>query len=574
MTSNHNLGGNYWGYLFEKDKSATSLLRQLCLGIAQIIVSLAFPRACLCDLHVRRQQGKLEPGPDAELTPQRLAAFYRSVGGNYDSLFLNNTGLSFMYSTLGCFHTLQPTSSPFEPPKIPALLPIGFVEWQRLQLLLCPGEHVPFMQEAVRRYDVPTPDGGIFPKYLPREAFPDRPDGDMEKWYKLVTGSLDHQYTTRLKNSPYASPRDPPHRLDGYFLSNGKLPQVRRPSRSPRSHSHDLDPARLSDDRRRSSVPDIPSPFPPVAENTYRGGDAQQFPPNSRTKQAQYNAVHRASNASSQHRTSDASSSRHRYSNSSHRTSNSSATYRPTLSSSAESSKQVPPSPHHTRHHQRPRSPSTINESSSGSEASSENSQVGRGRNSHEARDGRRRSSLFPPNALMHHLRRHSHDATYLPNGKPPLPPRPIGYSAQVQDPLLSARPGSGYQNGPTSGTVPFWNGNAVQFRNNPFDPRGDDSVNSAPESAVPVENLSPSKSPKLHSFDPMGSRELVRQYDTADLDQGKATQRKSGMPLRISTVTGVGGRKYAATGPRSAFAGSRLSPPQPLGMVDIGEGR
>ena len=302
---------------------------------------------------MRHQQGKLEPGPNAELTPQRLAAFYRSVGGNYDPVFLNNSGLSFMYKTLGCFHTLQPTPNPFETPCIPALLPSGFVEWQRLQLLLSPGEHVPFMQEAVRRYDVPTADGGIFPKYIPREAFPDRPDEGMEQWHKMVTGSLEQaQYTRRLKNSPYASPRDPPHRGEGYFLANGKLPQVRRPSRSPRSNSRNLDPARLADDRRRSSVPDIPSPFPPVLETTYRGSDAQQFPfPTSRTKQAQHDSPHRASNAFSQHRTSDASSSRHRYSNSSHRTSNSSTTYRPTLSSSVESSKQGPPPVHHTRHH-------------------------------------------------------------------------------------------------------------------------------------------------------------------------------------------------------------------------------
>jgi hypothetical protein len=480
-----------------------------------------------------------------------------------------------MYKTLGCFHTLQPTSSPFETPCIPALLPNGFVEWQRLQLLLSPGEHVPFMQEAVRRYEVPTADGGIFPKYIPREAFPDRPDEGMEKWHKLVTGSLEQaQYTRRLKNSPYPSPRDPPHPGEGYFLVNGKPPQVRRPSRSPRSNSHDLDPARLADNRRRSSVPDIPSPFPPVLENAYRGSDAQQFPPqSSRTKQAQYNSPHRASNTSSQHHTSDASSSRHRYSNSSHRTSNSSTTYRPTFSSSIESSKQGPPPAHHTRHHRHPRSPSTIDESSSGSEASSENSLADRGRNSHEARDGRWRSSLFPPEIIKHHVRRHSHDATYLPHGKPPLPPRPIGNSPHVQDPVLSARPTSGYQNGPTSGAVP-WNVSPVQFRNNVFDPRGDDAISSAPESPVPVENLSPNINPKLRSFDPAGHRELVRQYDAEDIDQGKASERKPGMPLQVLPVTGVGGRKYAATNPMNAFAGTGLSPPKQLGMVSTGDGQ
>jgi hypothetical protein len=41
MTSNNSAGGNYWGYLFKQDKTATPLLEQLCLGIAKIIVRLA-----------------------------------------------------------------------------------------------------------------------------------------------------------------------------------------------------------------------------------------------------------------------------------------------------------------------------------------------------------------------------------------------------------------------------------------------------------------------------------------------------------------------------------------------------
>lgn len=45
MTSsnNNNAGGNYWGYLFKQDRSATPLLEQLCLGIAKVIVRLAIP---------------------------------------------------------------------------------------------------------------------------------------------------------------------------------------------------------------------------------------------------------------------------------------------------------------------------------------------------------------------------------------------------------------------------------------------------------------------------------------------------------------------------------------------------
>ena len=469
-----------------------------------------------------------------------------------------------MYKTLGCFHSLQPTSNPFETPSIPALLPIGFVEWQRVQLLLCPGEHVPYMQEAVRRYDVPKLDGGIFPKHIPREAFPDRPDKGMEEWYRMVTGSLEQaQYTRGLKNSPYPSPRDASHRAEG-SLANGKLSHARRPSRSPRSQSHSLDPARLDDERRRSSVPDIPSPFPPVSETTYRSGD-------SRTKQAPYNAQHGASKASSHHRTSDTSSSRHRYSSSSHLTSNSSATYRPTLSSSKESTKHGPPPVHHTR--RRGRSPSTIDESSSGSEASSEDSQARRGRNSRETRDDRRRSSLIPPDLTRHHYRRHSHDATYRPADKPPLPPRPIANSPHVHDPLLLRRPGSGYKNGPTSGAAPLQY-NPVQFRSNVFENQSDEAFNSAPESPFASETLGPSINPKLHSFDPVGPRELVQQYDPAGIDQGQASPRQPGMPLRTSTVTGVRGRRYAATDPRNAFPESRPPPTKQLGMVGMGDGR
>ena len=510
---------------------------------------------------MQRRQGKLEPGPNTELTPQRLAAFYRSVGGNYDSLFLNNSGLSFMYRMLGCFHTLQPTPSPFDVPCIPALLPGGFVEWQRIQLLLTPGEHVPFMQEAVKRYDVPTADGGIFPKYIPREVFPDRPDESMEEWHKKVTGSLEQeQYSRKLKTSPYASSRDPPNRGDGYLLANGK---ARRNSRSPQSNSHDLDPA------RRSSGPDIPLPLPSILDNTHRGSDVQQYSTlSSRTKQAQYKMPHHTSNISSQHRTSDTPSPRH----SSHRTSNSSASHRPARGASIEPGKQWPPPAHRIHHHRRPRSPSTIDESSSGSEASSEDSFTGRSRNSHEARDGRWRGSLFPPESIRH-LRRHSHDAACLSNSKPPPPPRPIDKSPHVQDPMLSARPGPGYQNGPTTGAV-SWNANPIQFNTNVFKPRGDEAANSAPESPVPVEKYSRNINSKLSMFDPAGPRGLVRQYNAEDMDQGRAYERKSSIPLRIPTVTGVGGRKYAATESMSAFAGSGLSPPTQLGMLSMADSR
>jgi len=117
------------------------------------------------------------------------------------------------------------------------------------------------------------------------------------------------------------------------------------------------------------------------------------------------------------------------------------------------------------------------------------------------------------------------------------------------------------------------WNGN-VQFRNNIFDARGDDAIKSAPESP----GLAPlgSKHPKMRYFDPMGNQQLIRTGTGADLSRqssgGSETAReraqgRSGAPLRISTVSGVGGRKYAAAEPKRAFAGNKLSSPKQLGV-------
>ena len=39
MSSVHNEGADFWGVLINRDKSPTPLLEQLCLGIAQVMVS-------------------------------------------------------------------------------------------------------------------------------------------------------------------------------------------------------------------------------------------------------------------------------------------------------------------------------------------------------------------------------------------------------------------------------------------------------------------------------------------------------------------------------------------------------
>ena len=212
-------------------------------------------------------QRKLEPAHDVDLSPNRLANFYRTCGENFDELFRNTGehGVSFLYRTLGCYHSLQPTRNAFDTPNIPCLTDDGFVRWQTLQLLLCPDQHATIMQRAVEIYDVPRKrGGGIFPKSIPRECFPARPDTDMEKWHKFVTSQISSDnYVRRLKLSPYQSPQpESASSPGGYFA---RPAPTQRPSQGRRSGSRSqeelarMEAAREAA-RRRRSVPDIASP--------------------------------------------------------------------------------------------------------------------------------------------------------------------------------------------------------------------------------------------------------------------------------------------------------------------------
>ncbi|OJD16051.1 hypothetical protein AJ78_03764 [Emergomyces pasteurianus Ep9510] len=200
MSSLHNPASNYWGFLIRSDKSATPLFEQLCLGIAKLI-------------------SELQPLGTEDLAPANLAAFYRAVGGNYDNIFLHtpHDSLSFIYQSLGCFHTLQPTSDPFKPPSIPALRPHGFVRWQTIQLLLCPDEHIVFLQRAVKKFDIVNPSGGcIFPKVIPRDSFPSKPDPEMVKWHETVSQRLqDDFHANETNDSSRSSDRGSQNRKAG-----------------------------------------------------------------------------------------------------------------------------------------------------------------------------------------------------------------------------------------------------------------------------------------------------------------------------------------------------------------------
>lgn len=224
------------------------------------------------------------------LTPTKLAAFYRLVGGDFDKLFLETEreSLSFIYQSLGCYHTLQPGDDPFAPPSIPALTPQGFVRWQTVQLLLEPEVHVPYLQAAVKRFELTNPsDGGPFPTYLPREALPRSPDLEMTEWHDNVRDTLlleaqaSQPRSTALNNSVAlsdgelessgASSADDDHPVgnaSSYFpnaRSSARIPRIHLPSQAI---PHPLEPnsslqGPWSPERRRSSVPpdNFPHPF-------------------------------------------------------------------------------------------------------------------------------------------------------------------------------------------------------------------------------------------------------------------------------------------------------------------------
>ena len=147
------------------------------------------------------------------LSPAKLASFYKLVGGNYDALFVECpvTSLGFIYRSLGCFHILQQGKDPFAAPSIPALTPAGFVRWQTVQLLLNPQEHVPYLQEAVKRFEIlNTGPGGPFPKILPAECLPRTPDIEMAKWHERVGERLriESEVTTPQSAPPTARPQN------------------------------------------------------------------------------------------------------------------------------------------------------------------------------------------------------------------------------------------------------------------------------------------------------------------------------------------------------------------------------
>ena len=130
------------------------------------------------------QRSHVAPWDTQTLTPVKLTTFYSLVGGERESFFNQpNASISEVYGRLGCYHTLQPGKDPYTLPTTPALTPAGFVRWQMIQLQLNPEEHVPFLQKAVKRFDLINPaDGAHFPRVLPKESLPHQPDQAIVEW--------------------------------------------------------------------------------------------------------------------------------------------------------------------------------------------------------------------------------------------------------------------------------------------------------------------------------------------------------------------------------------------------------
>lgn len=70
------------------------------------------------------------------------------------------------------------------------------MRWQSIEILLGPEEHVPFIQNAVGCFGIKNPEtGDNFPIELPKEAFPLKPDPDIERWHSECAAKLRERAT-------------------------------------------------------------------------------------------------------------------------------------------------------------------------------------------------------------------------------------------------------------------------------------------------------------------------------------------------------------------------------------------
>lgn len=228
-----------------------------------------------------------------------------------------HSSISYIWQVTGCQHSLQPTGNDFEAPSIPALTFRGFSRWESLEVLLGPEEHVPFLQYAVKNWNLKHPETGEgFPADLPVLCFPSQADKEVDRWHKTcatklwtAAASSSHDEGTGPKPSPSneqpesrftyvhfrepfspTSSPNPRHAGAEYFgaSSYSHIPRryagQRKAERSPDRHRRDMS----ADDRgRRKSFSDYANPPPDADHTPPRGYSPTYLSPNvKRTSQA------------------------------------------------------------------------------------------------------------------------------------------------------------------------------------------------------------------------------------------------------------------------------------------------
>lgn len=285
-----------YAYMYEKDKSPSKLLDALLRSISRhIIFEIGDKNVC-------------------QLTPEKMAAFYKAVGGDYDSLFeMPHESISYIWQVTGCQHTLQPTHDDFEPPSIPALTPRGFSRWESLEILLGPEEHVPFLQFAVKNWQLKHPETGQeFPPDLPATVFPTQPDVEVDRWHKSCADKLRKEANAREREAFREAAREPTgpgeagdgsepkfaysHVRGSAFAGNRARPAPERPlyNHVPGRHGGGR-PDRPSPERYGSyngqPTPDVP-PHPTHPSrgpsDTYLDPNAKRPPPTRRHSQPRH----------------------------------------------------------------------------------------------------------------------------------------------------------------------------------------------------------------------------------------------------------------------------------------------
>ncbi|KAL3958471.1 hypothetical protein ACCO45_006633 [Purpureocillium lilacinum] len=263
-----------YSYMFETNNAPTKQLDALLRAIARHII-----------LEIGDRQ-------DAQLTPTKLAAFYKAVGGDYDSLFIDMTHPSIAYVWQRRLRT----------PSIPALTFRGFSRWESLEILLGPEEHVPFLQYAVKNWALKHPDTGEdFPPELPATVFPTQPNVEVDRWHKSCADRLKSEAASSAEEgtTPKPSPaaEQPPPRFtyvhvnpfqptssprprateNDYFgrpmsythVPMGRHASTRRSDRSPRREETAEDRARRKSFSDYTSEPLHPDMPPHAYSSTY-----------------------------------------------------------------------------------------------------------------------------------------------------------------------------------------------------------------------------------------------------------------------------------------------------------------